>query len=62
MVVAELIAAQAGVGLMMATAGATFLTSKVFVGLIIIAGTGVLITYLFSRVERRFQSWKANLT
>src|SRR5437870_2956265 len=61
-VVAELIAAQAGVGLMMATAGATFQTSKVFVGLVIIAGTGVLITYLFARIEKRFQSWKANPT
>ena len=61
-VVAELIAAQAGIGLMMATAGATFQTSKVFVGLVIIAGTGVLITYLFARIEKRFQSWKTNPT
>jgi len=57
-VVAELIAAQAGVGLMMATAGATFQTSKVFVGIVIIAGAGVLITNVFARIERRYQSWK----
>jgi NitT/TauT family transport system permease protein len=57
-VVAELVAAQAGIGLMMATAGATFQTSRVFVGLVIIATTGVLITYGFSRIEQRFQSWK----
>src|SRR5215467_5299816 len=55
-VVAELIAAQAGIGLMMATAGATFQTSKVFVGLVIIAATGVLITNVFARIEQRFQS------
>jgi ABC-type nitrate/sulfonate/bicarbonate transport system permease component len=61
-VVAELIAAQAGIGLMMATAGATFQTSKVFVGLVIIAATGVLITNVFSRIEQRFQSWKPNPT
>jgi ABC-type nitrate/sulfonate/bicarbonate transport system permease component len=61
-VVAELIAAQAGVGLMMATAGATFQTSRVFVGLVIIAATGVLITYGFSQIEKRFQSWKPNPT
>jgi ABC-type nitrate/sulfonate/bicarbonate transport system permease component len=61
-VVAELVAAQAGVGLMMATAGATFQTSRVFVGLVIIAATGVLITYGFSRIEQRFQSWKPNPT
>jgi NitT/TauT family transport system permease protein len=59
-VVGELVAAQAGVGLMMATAGATFQTSKVFVGLVIIATTGVLLTLLLSRIEQRFQSWKPN--
>jgi ABC-type nitrate/sulfonate/bicarbonate transport system permease component len=61
-VVAELIAAQAGIGLMMATAGATFQTSRVFVGLVIIAITGVVITFAFSQVEKRFQSWKPNPT
>jgi NitT/TauT family transport system permease protein len=60
--VAESVSAQAGVGLMMATAGATFQTSKVFVGLVIIAVTGVLITNAFGRIERRFQSWKPNTT
>src|SRR5918911_37208 len=59
-VVGELVAAQAGVGLMMATAGATFQTSKVFVGLVIIAATGVLMTNILSRIEQRFQSWKPN--
>ncbi len=57
-VVGELVAAQAGVGLMMATAGATFQTSKVFVGLVIVATAGMLLTYLIARVEQRFQSWK----
>jgi NitT/TauT family transport system permease protein len=61
-VVAELVAAQVGIGLMMATAGATFQTSKVFVGLVIIAVTGVLITNVFSRIEQRFQSWKPSPT
>ena len=61
-VVAELVAAQAGIGLMMATAGATFQTSKVFVGLVIIAVTGVLITNVFARIERRYQNWKPNPT
>ena len=59
-VVGELVAAQAGVGLMMATAGATFQTSKVFVGLVIVATTGVLMTYALSKIEQRFQSWKPN--
>ena len=45
---------------MMATAGATFQTSKVFVGLVIVASTGVVLTILLSRIEQRFQSWKPN--
>jgi NitT/TauT family transport system permease protein len=57
-VVAELVAAQAGVGLMMATAGQTFQTPKVFVGLVIVAGAGLLMTLALSRIERRFQSWR----
>jgi ABC-type nitrate/sulfonate/bicarbonate transport system permease component len=61
-VVGELVAAQLGVGLMMATAGATFQTSKVFVGLVIFATTGVIMTNILSRIEQRFQSWKPNPT
>jgi NitT/TauT family transport system permease protein len=61
-VVGELVAAQAGVGLMMATAGATFQTSKVFVGLVIVATTGVIMTWALSRIEQRFQSWKPHPT
>jgi NitT/TauT family transport system permease protein len=57
-VVGELVAAQAGVGLMMARAGATFQTSKVFAGLIIVAGTGIVLTGILQRIERRFQAWK----
>lgn len=59
-VAGELVAAQAGVGLMMAKAGATFQTSKVFAGLIIIAGTGTLINLVLQRIERRFQAWKSS--
>jgi ABC-type nitrate/sulfonate/bicarbonate transport system permease component len=58
-VVAELVAAQAGVGLMMATAGQTFQTPKVFVGLVIVAGAGLIMTLVLGRIERRFQSWRA---
>src|SRR6516165_595297 len=57
-VVGELVAAQAGVGLMMAKAGATFQTSKVFAGLFIVAGTGIILTGILQRIERRFQAWK----
>ena len=37
-VVGELVAAQAGIGLMMAVAGSSFQTAKVFAGVFIIAG------------------------
>jgi ABC-type nitrate/sulfonate/bicarbonate transport system permease component len=57
-VVGELVAAQAGIGLMMAKAGATFQTAKVFAGLIIVAGTGILINSLLHRIERRYQAWR----
>jgi ABC-type nitrate/sulfonate/bicarbonate transport system permease component len=57
-VVGELVAAQAGVGLMMARAGATFQTSKVFAGLIMFAGAGIILTGILQRIERRFQNWK----
>jgi NitT/TauT family transport system permease protein len=45
---------------MIATAGATFQTSKVFAGLVIISSAGMLLTYVISRIEQRFQSWKPN--
>ncbi len=57
-VVGELVAAQAGVGQMMAIAGATFQTAKVFAGLIIIASGGILLTYVIQRLERHFEAWR----
>jgi NitT/TauT family transport system permease protein len=57
-VVGELVAAHAGIGLMMATAGASFQTAKVFAGLIIVSSVGVLLVFVISRVERRFQAWR----
>ena len=57
-VVGELVAAQAGIGLMMATAGSTFQTSKVFAGMFIVAGSGIALTLLLQKIEQRFQSWK----
>ena len=61
-VVGELIAARHGVGLLVATAGQTFQTPKMFAGIIIIAGTGMLLTAILQRIENRFQSWRPQLT
>lgn len=57
-VVAELIAANAGVGRMMSIAGSTFQTDKVFVGLFLIAGTGYIITTIISSIEHHFEHWR----
>lgn len=57
-VVGELYAATAGVGFMITVAGASFQTDKVFVGVMLIALGGLLLTEAISRVERRFETWR----
>ena len=57
-VVGELLAAQAGIGLRIAIAGATFQTAKVFAGVFVVASTGVIVTALLSRIEARFDEWR----
>ncbi|MFN2135818.1 MAG: ABC transporter permease [Candidatus Promineifilaceae bacterium] len=57
-IVAEFVASQAGVGHMMARAGATFQTDKVFVGVLLLATIGLALTGLLKRLEARFESWR----
>ena len=57
-VVGELYAATAGIGYLIAVAGATFQTDKVFVGILIITTTGILVVELLNRLERRFEEWR----
>jgi len=57
-VVGELVAAQHGVGLVMAEAGATFQTSKVFAALIIVSVSGVILQVTLQRLEARFDAWR----
>jgi len=57
-VVGELVAAQHGIGYEMMIAGSTFQTPKVFAYLILLAGTGVVLTVLLQRIERRFDAWR----
>ncbi len=61
-VVGELIGATAGIGYLMSIAGATFQTDKLFVGIFIITGFGVLITNLVNRLEHRFDAWRPKRT
>ncbi len=60
-VVGELIAAEHGIGKLISDAGVTFQTPKMFAGVVFIAGTGMLLTWLLQRVENRFQSWRPQI-
>src|ERR1041385_1690384 len=54
----ELYAATAGIGFMITVAGATFQTDKVFVGVLIFAVTGMILTEALNNLERRFDGWR----
>jgi ABC-type nitrate/sulfonate/bicarbonate transport system permease component len=56
--VGELYAATAGIGFMITVAGATFQTDKVFVGVLIFAITGMVMTDIIDRYETRFDKWR----
>ncbi|HEY7167463.1 MAG TPA: ABC transporter permease [Candidatus Binatia bacterium] len=56
--VGELYAATAGIGFMITVAGATFQTDKVFVGVLVFAITGMIMTDLVDRWEHRFDKWR----
>jgi NitT/TauT family transport system permease protein len=56
--VGELYAATAGIGFMITVAGATFQTDKVFVGVLIFAITGMVLTDVIDRIEHRFDKWR----
>jgi NitT/TauT family transport system permease protein len=58
-VVGEMLASTAGVGHMMALASSSFQTDKMFVGLILLAGFGYVLTDLLKHLEKRFASWRS---
>jgi ABC-type nitrate/sulfonate/bicarbonate transport system permease component len=57
-VVGEMYGASAGLGFMMQTAGATFQTDKVMVGIVLIAAAGMAMTQLLRVLEKRFDAWR----
>src|SRR5678815_4389756 len=57
-VVGEMFGGSEGVGFMVAYGGQTFQTDTAFVGVIIIAASGMLLTFLTERLERRFSRWR----
>ena len=57
-VVGELYAANSGVGHLISVAGNTFQTDLVFAGVVIIAVFGLIFTWLLSKLEAHFSSWR----
>ena len=57
-VVAEIYAATAGIGYLIATAGSTFQTDRLFVGIAILAAVGIASNTFFSWAERRLLRWR----
>ena len=57
-VVGELFGARAGLGWLVLTASQTFDTAGVWVGVFILAGTGILSVVILQKVERRMAPWR----
>ena len=60
-VVGELVAAQHGIGLILARAGQTFQTPIVFAAIVVVAVSGLVLNSLLRLLEKRFQKWKPAL-
>jgi NitT/TauT family transport system permease protein len=57
-VVGEMFGGSEGVGFLVAFSGTSFHTDTVYVGVIIIAAAGMILTYVTERLERRFSRWR----
>jgi len=57
-VVGEMFGGSEGVGFMVAYGGQTFATDTLFVGVVIIAAAGIVLTWIAERLERRFSQWR----
>ena len=57
-VVGEMFGGSQGVGFMVAFGGQTFQMDTVFVGVLLIAFSGMLLSFLTERLERRFSRWR----
>jgi ABC-type nitrate/sulfonate/bicarbonate transport system permease component len=57
-VVGELYGSTAGIGYLISLSSNNFQTDRVFVGVAIVAGTGILFTIILRRIEAHFQSWR----
>jgi NitT/TauT family transport system permease protein len=57
-VVGEMFGGSQGIGYMVNYGGQTFQTDTVFLGVVIIALSGIVLTWLAERLERRFSRWR----
>ena len=57
-VVGEMFGGSEGIGFMVAYGGQTFATDTLFVGVVIIAAAGIVLTWIAERLERRFSQWR----
>jgi ABC-type nitrate/sulfonate/bicarbonate transport system permease component len=57
-VVGEMFGGSQGIGFMVAYGGQTFATDTLFVGVIIIAFAGIVLTALAEKLEKRFSEWR----
>jgi NitT/TauT family transport system permease protein len=57
-VVGEMFGGSQGIGFMVAYGGQTFATDTLFVGVLIIAFAGILLTALAEALEKRFSQWR----
>jgi NitT/TauT family transport system permease protein len=57
-VVGEMLGSSEGIGFMIAYGGQTFQTDTLFVGFVIIAFAGIVLSAVAERLERRFSRWR----
>jgi ABC-type nitrate/sulfonate/bicarbonate transport system permease component len=55
---AEFISSNEGIGFLISISGTTLQTSRVFVGIILLAAFGVLLNEVLGRIEKRFDAWR----
>jgi len=61
-IVAELLASNAGIGFFINRAGGTFDTNGVMAGIVILGVIGVTFGEILRRVERRFEKWRPEIS
>lgn len=55
---AEFVSAHEGLGFFISISGTTLQTSRVFVGVILLASFGIILNEVLGRIERRYDAWR----